>query len=191
MNLKQEVDKLSIEITRLGLGSNIEIDDKTGIVIVKVTTRDRQLERGFSFKVVPAWHDDIVEYALNIIKKHYREMILMSRITKKSEVVEGYIVKDMEESCSEFSCGELCEFNERDCEKCQLNKALNKLGEIEDREEAWEADSKKKMELLEEASKPLVEFVNKYCCPHDIIVVEQGHVSILNGEMHIPTGGVK
>lgn len=72
MNLKREVDKLSIEITRLGLGSNIEIDDKTGII--KVTTRDRQLKKNFSFKVVPAWHDDIVEYALNLIKKHYREM---------------------------------------------------------------------------------------------------------------------
>jgi hypothetical protein len=44
----------------------------------------------------------------------------------------------------------------------------------------------KKMTAFREALKPLEEFVNKYCCPHDIIVIEQGHVSIYSGEMAIP-----
>lgn len=45
----------------------------------------------------------------------------------------------------------------------------------------------KKMEELKKASKPLVDFVNKNCCPHDIIVIQQGNVQIFNGEMSIPT----
>lgn len=44
-----------------------------------------------------------------------------------------------------------------------------------------------KMKELEKASKPLVEFVNKNCCPHDIIIIQQGNVQIFNGEMSIPT----
>ena len=44
-----------------------------------------------------------------------------------------------------------------------------------------------KMKELEKASKPLVDFVNKYCCPHDIIIIQQGNVQIFNGEISIPT----
>lgn len=44
-----------------------------------------------------------------------------------------------------------------------------------------------KMKELEKASKPLVEFMNQYCCPHDVIMVQQGHVELLNGEIGIPT----
>lgn len=44
-----------------------------------------------------------------------------------------------------------------------------------------------KMKELEKASKPLVDFVNKNCCPHDIIVIQQGNIQIFNGEMSIPT----
>ena len=43
------------------------------------------------------------------------------------------------------------------------------------------------MEELEEASKPLVDFVNKCCCPHDIIIIQQGNVQIFNEEISIPT----
>lgn len=45
----------------------------------------------------------------------------------------------------------------------------------------------KKMTELEKASKPLIDFINKNCCPHDIIIIQQGSVQILNGEMSIPT----
>ena len=44
-----------------------------------------------------------------------------------------------------------------------------------------------KMKELEKASKPLVDFVNKECCPHDIIIIQQGNVQIFNGEISIPT----
>jgi hypothetical protein len=43
-----------------------------------------------------------------------------------------------------------------------------------------------KMAAFKEAVKPLEEFVNKYCCPHDIIVIEQGHASVYSGEMAVP-----
>ena len=44
-----------------------------------------------------------------------------------------------------------------------------------------------KMKALEEASKPLVDFVNEWCCPHDIITIEQGNVTLYSGEMAFPT----
>lgn len=44
-----------------------------------------------------------------------------------------------------------------------------------------------KMKELEKASKPLVDFINKYCCPHDIIVIKQGYIQLFNGEIGIPT----
>lgn len=50
-----------------------------------------------------------------------------------------------------------------------------------------EKERKDKMNKLEEVSKPLIDFVNEYCCPHDIIVIQQGNVQIFNGEMSIPT----
>jgi hypothetical protein len=35
--------------------------------------------------------------------------------------------------------------------------------------------------------KPLLEeFVNKYCCPHDILVVQQGSVELYSGQMVLP-----
>lgn len=42
---------------------------------------------------------------------------------------------------------------------------------------------KKRSEALKEAAKPLIEYVNKHCCPHDIIIVQQGSVELFNGEM--------
>lgn len=44
-----------------------------------------------------------------------------------------------------------------------------------------------KMKQLESASKPLVDFMNQHCCPNDIIIIQQGQVQLLNGEIGIPT----
>lgn len=40
---------------------------------------------------------------------------------------------------------------------------------------------------LEEAAKPLVDFVNTQCCPHDMIVIQQGSVELFSGEISMPT----
>lgn len=36
---------------------------------------------------------------------------------------------------------------------------------------------------FDEAIKPMVEFVNKYCTPHDIVVIRQGYAEMYSGEM--------
>lgn len=60
----------------------------------------------------------------------------MSRLTKKSIADNGYIIKEMDEGCAESSCNEICLFNDFDCRKCPLQKALNKLGRLEDMKES-------------------------------------------------------
>jgi hypothetical protein len=40
---------------------------------------------------------------------------------------------------------------------------------------------------LEEASKPMVDFVNQYCCPHDVVIIQQGTVALYSGECAFPT----
>ena len=42
-------------------------------------------------------------------------------------------------------------------------------------------------EALKVASVPMVDFVNKWCCPHDTIIIQQGHVELLSGEITFPT----
>ena len=44
----------------------------------------------------------------------------------------------------------------------------------------------KRFEALKEASAKMVEFVNQYCTPHDVIVVRQGSVEMLCGELSFP-----
>lgn len=44
-----------------------------------------------------------------------------------------------------------------------------------------------KVEELKKASKPLIAFVNTYCSPHDLIMIQQGSIQIFNGEIGIPT----
>lgn len=41
-------------------------------------------------------------------------------------------------------------------------------------------------EELKKVIKPIEEFMNKYCCPHDKLIVEQGHAELLSGELCIP-----
>lgn len=41
-------------------------------------------------------------------------------------------------------------------------------------------------EELQKIIKPIEEFINKYCCPHDIIVITQGSAKIFSGEVVIP-----
>lgn len=43
------------------------------------------------------------------------------------------------------------------------------------------------MNALTEAAKPLIEFVNTHCCPHDIVMICQGHVDLYSGRMGYPT----
>ena len=50
-----------------------------------------------------------------------------------------------------------------------------------------EAEFKKqKREEFEKLKKPLEDFMNKWCCPHDTLIVVQGHMELLNGEIGIP-----
>lgn len=50
-----------------------------------------------------------------------------------------------------------------------------------------EEKSKETMQALGIAAAPLVEFVNKHCCPHDAVVIQQGHVDLYSGRMGYPT----
>ena len=40
---------------------------------------------------------------------------------------------------------------------------------------------------LREAAQPIVEFMNKQCTPHDIIVIQQGSVELYSGALAFPT----
>lgn len=46
--------------------------------------------------------------------------------------------------------------------------------------------NKQRMEELEKIKKPLEDFMNKWCCPHDTLIVTQGHMELLSGEVVIP-----
>lgn len=37
------------------------------------------------------------------------------------------------------------------------------------------------------ASEKMVEFINEWCCPHDVVVIEQGSVRLYCGESGFPT----
>ena len=37
-----------------------------------------------------------------------------------------------------------------------------------------------------EAIKPVKEFMDKWCCPNDILVVQQGSAELYSGEIAIP-----
>ncbi len=43
------------------------------------------------------------------------------------------------------------------------------------------------MDELKKASEPLVEFLNRYYDPHTTVLVSQGRVDIVRGEMGFPT----
>lgn len=44
---------------------------------------------------------------------------------------------------------------------------------------------KRSKELIE-ASLPLLEFMNKYYCPHDSAILTEGRVDIVCGNMYVP-----
>lgn len=46
--------------------------------------------------------------------------------------------------------------------------------------------SRQKVEEFKKLKKPLEDFMNNYCCPHDILLATQGHMELLNGEMSEP-----
>jgi hypothetical protein len=46
--------------------------------------------------------------------------------------------------------------------------------------------NKARLEALQEISKTLEDFMNKWCCPHDTLIVTQGHAELLSGEIAIP-----
>jgi hypothetical protein len=46
--------------------------------------------------------------------------------------------------------------------------------------------NKQRLEELLKLKKPLEDFMNKYCCPHDMLIVTQGHVELLSGEVAFP-----
>ena len=44
-----------------------------------------------------------------------------------------------------------------------------------------------RMVKLEEIIGPIVEFMNEHCCPHDLLVIEQGSVRLYQGACGFPT----
>lgn len=46
--------------------------------------------------------------------------------------------------------------------------------------------NKRRLAELEKIKKPLEDFINKYCCPHDTLIITQGHIELLSGEIVIP-----
>ena len=47
-------------------------------------------------------------------------------------------------------------------------------------------DNQKRLEELKKIIKPIEEYMNKYCSPHDILVIEQGRAKLYSGELSIP-----
>ena len=45
---------------------------------------------------------------------------------------------------------------------------------------------KDKFKQLEEASKPLIEFLRKYYNPHTIVIIQEGRVDVYEGSMSMP-----
>lgn len=43
-----------------------------------------------------------------------------------------------------------------------------------------------KMNAFKEAAKPLIQFMNENCCPHDIAVIQIGNAQLFNGEISVP-----
>lgn len=84
--------------------------------------------------------DCIINNVINKLgRMEDRQINLKNRLTQRSEVVEGYILKDMDDDCAESSCSELCFINDGECNKCQLHEAIQTVGEYEDMEETNES----------------------------------------------------
>lgn len=46
-----------------------------------------------------------------------------------------------------------------------------------------QAESNFPMEEFRKATQPAIDFMQRYCCPHDKIVIDTGSAELLNGEM--------
>ena len=46
--------------------------------------------------------------------------------------------------------------------------------------------NKQRRAELEKLKEPIEDFINKWCCPHDTLIVQQGHIELLSGEIVIP-----
>lgn len=69
--------------------------------------------------------------------------------------------------------------------RIKVNEPSNEV--IIDRHDAEEIErGRDRMAAFDEAVKPLIEFVNKCCTPHDIVVVQQGSAEMYSGQMAIP-----
>ena len=66
-----------------------------------------------------------------------RQVNLKDRLTIPNADFE-YIVKSMDAYYVYKGCEEICEDNKGDCHKCDINKAIQKLGQYEDMEEGNE-----------------------------------------------------
>jgi hypothetical protein len=45
--------------------------------------------------------------------------------------------------------------------------------------------NRERSEELKKIIKPLELYMNKYCCPHDILIVTQGRAELFSGELSI------
>ena len=46
--------------------------------------------------------------------------------------------------------------------------------------------NKQRSEELQKVIKPIEEFMNKWCCPHDILIIQQGRAELFSGNLSIP-----
>ena len=47
-------------------------------------------------------------------------------------------------------------------------------------------DNTTRMAELQKIIKPIEDYMNKYCCPHDMLVIQQGRAELFSGELSIP-----
>jgi hypothetical protein len=46
-------------------------------------------------------------------------------------------------------------------------------------------DNTIRMTELQKIIKPIEDYMNKYCCPHDMLVIQQGNAQLFSGELSI------
>ena len=46
--------------------------------------------------------------------------------------------------------------------------------------------NKQRLEALVEIKKSLEDFINTWCCQHDILIIQQGNIQLFSGEISIP-----
>lgn len=46
--------------------------------------------------------------------------------------------------------------------------------------------NERRSEELKKIIKPIEDYMNKWCCPHDMLIIQQGHAELFSGNLSIP-----